>query len=283
MSTNISSNADSTSSGVRYLDRGEGRVAYDLAGPADAPLVLCLPGMGDLRGLYRHNVGSLLEAGYRVATVDLRGHGDSDPTFERYDDFAVASDIVALIETLGGPALIYGNSMSSAAAVLAAAERPDLVAGLVLAGAFVRDQPMGAVMKGMMQVALWRPWGPAAWITYYRKLYPTRPPADFAEYKTTLKTAMKRPAYWKAFVTLTHQLTHAAVEQHVAAVKAPALVVMGTRDPDFKNPAAEAKFVADGLGGEVLMVDGAGHYAMAEFPEVVNPRVVEFAKSVFRA
>lgn len=283
MSSSIPGNANVRFSAVRYLDRGEGRIAYDLAGPADAPLVLCLPGMGDVRGLYRNNVGSLLDAGYRVATVDLRGHGDSDPTFERYDDFAVAGDIVALIEALGGPVLIYGNSMSSAAAVVVAAERPDLVAGLVLAGAFVRDQPTSAVMKRLMQVALWRPWGPATWVTYYSKLYPTRRPADFADYKAALKNAMKRPAYWKAFVTLTHQLTHAAVEQHVAAVKAPALVVMGTRDADFKNPAAEAKFVADGLGGKALMVEGAGHYAMAEFPEVVNPRVVEFAESVFRA
>jgi len=283
MSTSIPAGANPGGSAVRYLDRGEGRIGYDVAGPADAPLVVCLPGMGDLRTLYRFNVGSLLDAGYRVATMDLRGQGDSDPTFERSDDFATASDIVALIECLGGPALVYGNSMSSAAAVVVASQRSDLVAGLVLTGPFVRDQPMNPIMARLMPVLLSRPWGPAAWVNYYSKLYTARRPVDFAEYKAILKNSMKRPAHWKAFQALTRQLKHAAVEQHVASVKAPALVVMGTRDHDFKNPTAEGKFVADRLGAELLLVEGAGHYAMVEFPEIVNPRVLEFAKSVFGA
>jgi pimeloyl-ACP methyl ester carboxylesterase len=69
---------------VRYLDRSEGRVAFDVQGPEGAPLVVCLPGMGDLRQVFRFNVRSLLEAGLRVATMDLRGQGDSDTTFSRF-------------------------------------------------------------------------------------------------------------------------------------------------------------------------------------------------------
>ena len=40
--------------------------------------------MGDLRSVYRFLAPALVEARYRVATMDLRGHGDSDATFERY-------------------------------------------------------------------------------------------------------------------------------------------------------------------------------------------------------
>jgi len=276
--------------GVRFLDRGEGRVAYDIEVPADgpadpgrAPLVVCLPGMGDLRRLYRHNVESLLAAGYRVATMDLRGHGDSDTTFERYDDFAAASDIVALIGELGGPALLYGNSMCAAASIVAAADRPDLVAGLVLAGPFVRDQPTSKAAQLLLRVALSRPWGLSTWLAYYTKSHPGRHPADLDQHKQALKASLRRARSWRAFQKTVRQTTHAAIERRLDDVKAPALVVMGTRDPDFKDPVAEGKFVADHLGAELLLVDGAGHYAMAEYPEIVNPRVVSFAATVFGA
>jgi pimeloyl-ACP methyl ester carboxylesterase len=62
-----------------YLDRPEGRLGYDVAG--EGPLVVLVPGMGGLRAGYRFLAPALRDAGYRVACTDLRGHGDSDPTF----------------------------------------------------------------------------------------------------------------------------------------------------------------------------------------------------------
>src|ERR1700689_5114886 len=82
-----------------YLDRPEGRVAYDVAG--DGPLVVLVPGMGDLRTAYRFLAPALREAGYRVACTDLRGHGDSDTTFTSYGDVETAGDVIALIGELG--------------------------------------------------------------------------------------------------------------------------------------------------------------------------------------
>lgn len=55
------------------LVRPEGRIAYDVAGAG--PLVICAPGMGDLRSVYRFLAPELVHAGYRVATMDLRGRG----------------------------------------------------------------------------------------------------------------------------------------------------------------------------------------------------------------
>jgi len=69
----------------------------------------------------------LRRARYRVAATDLRGHGDSDATFATYGDAETAGDVHALIEELGGPAVIVGNSMGAAAAVMVAADHPDLV------------------------------------------------------------------------------------------------------------------------------------------------------------
>ncbi len=83
------------------LDRGDGRIASTSS--HHGPLIVCVPGMGELRSSYRHNTRPLAEAGYRVATIDLRGHGDSDATFDSYDDVAAATDLLALIDQLAGP------------------------------------------------------------------------------------------------------------------------------------------------------------------------------------
>src|SRR3954447_8749389 len=146
---------------TEYLQRPDGRIAYDVTG--SGPLVVCIPGMGELRSAFRFTVPALTAAGYRVATMDLRGHGDSDTTFARYDDVAAGSDVVALLEHLDGPAVLLGNSMGAGAAAWAAAERPDLVAGLVLLGAFganPADERLGGL--GFPALKGW-PWAPRVW------------------------------------------------------------------------------------------------------------------------
>jgi alpha-beta hydrolase superfamily lysophospholipase len=61
---------------TQLLDRPEGRIGYEVAG--EGPLVVLLPGMGDVRAGYRFLAPALAETGYRVASTDLRGRGDSD-------------------------------------------------------------------------------------------------------------------------------------------------------------------------------------------------------------
>ena len=64
-----------------HIQRPEGRLAYDVTGTASGPLVICVPGMGELRQSYRLLAPLLVEEGCRVVTLDIRGHGDSDATF----------------------------------------------------------------------------------------------------------------------------------------------------------------------------------------------------------
>jgi len=116
-----------TTSTTSYLARHEGQIVYEVAG--QGPLIVLVPDMGDLLATYRFLAPQLRRAAYRVAECDLRGHGDSDVTFSGYGDEETASDLVALIDELSGPAVVAGNSMGAAAAVLAAADRPDLVVG----------------------------------------------------------------------------------------------------------------------------------------------------------
>src|ERR1700734_717122 len=135
-----------------YRTRPGGRIGYDVAGAG--PLVMLVPGMGDLRAAYRFLAPALRSAGYRVACTDLRGHGDSDATFSSYGDEETAADVAALISGLGGPAAIVGNSMAAGSAVLAAAQQPGLVSGLVLVGPFVRNPAVGAGRRVLLRVAM---------------------------------------------------------------------------------------------------------------------------------
>lgn len=263
---------------TRYLSRPGGRIAYDVRG--DGPLVVCVPGIGELRSSFRFLAPALVAAGYRVITMDLRGHGDSDTTFDAYDDVAAGSDVVALLEELGERGVVVGNSMGAGAAAWAAAEAPDRIAGLVLVGPFVRQVPVGKLMELAFRVAMMRPWGRAAWLSWYPTLFPGRKPPDFREHRDRIGGSLKEPGRWKAFAATT-RTSHAPVEARLDEVRAPTLVIMGSADPDFPDPAAEARMVAERLDGDVLLVPNAGHYPQAEYPEVVSPAVAEFLGRVY--
>ena len=251
-----------------------GAVAYEIAGAG--PLVVCVPGMGDLRSTWRHLAPTLIATGHRVALMDLRGHGDSSTAFTEYGDDATARDIVALIEHLAEPAVVVGNSMGAGAAVIAAAARPELVRGLVLVGPFVRNPPsVGWAMRLAFRVLMARPWAAAVWGGYLPSLYKGRLPEDQAEYLASVSAALKRPGYGSAF-SRTTRTTHAPAEAALNGVSAPTLVVMGELDPDFPRPAEEAGWISERLSAPVVMVEEAGHYPQSQRPDVVAPAVASF-------
>lgn len=258
---------------TQYLNRPEGRIAFDVAG--SGPLVVAVPGMGDSRGSYRFLVPPLVAAGYRVATVDLRGHGESDASFQAFDDEAAASDVAALVDELGGPATVIGNSMGAGAATIVAADRPELVDHLVLIGPFVRDLPMPPGARVALRAALVRPWGPAVWRRFHRRLFPAHTPDDYDTYSDALMRSLTRPGAWRAFQR-TARTSHEPAARRLSRVHTPTLVVMGTADPDFKDPVGEADLVAGRLSGVSFLVPGSGHYPQAEFPDIVANGVIEF-------
>ena len=256
-----------------------GTIPYEVAG--EGPLVLCIPGMADLRSTYRFLTPALVAAGYRVATIDLRGHGDSTAdstdTDTAYDNPGNAADAAALITHLGGPAVVLGNSMGAAIGVLIAAEHPALVSGLMLVGPFVRNGKVPRAMKVLMRVLTSRPLVATVWNQYLPSLYAGRKPADFAEYRSSLVAALKRHA---AAVSKTMRTSHDDAEAALPRVNTPVLVVMGELDPDFPTPQTEAEWIVDQIGGSVVMVPEAGHYPQTQRPDLMVPAVTSFLQSV---
>ncbi len=266
---------------THFLQRPDGQIAYDETG--SGPLVICSPSMGDLRGEYRFLAPLLAQAGYRVVSMDVRGHGESSTGWGDVSVGAVGSDMLALIRSLeSGPAVIIGTSMSAGAAVWAAAEAPELVRGIVLIGPFVRGTKTFAseVTRVLFALMFMRPWGPGLWMTYFNTLFPTAKPADFEDYTARLRANLLQPGRMEA---LNGMMAASKIEseKRLPLVTAPALVLMGSKDPDFANHQEdEARWVAAQVHGAYRMIAGAGHYPHAEMPEVTAAEILAFLQSL---
>jgi pimeloyl-ACP methyl ester carboxylesterase len=260
---------------TQYFERPEGTLAYSDYG-GDGQLVLMLPGMGALRSEYRLIAPKLSETGYHAVTVDLRGQGESSAPWRIYDVPSVGGDILALIKHLNAEAAhVIGTSFAAAPAVWAAAERPDRIRSLVLIGAFVRHAKINPIMNALLWFMLHNPWRVRLWAMYYGTLYPTQKPADFRDYLSQLKENLKQPGRFDAAVALGNSSRQPS-EERLKQVKAPTLVIMGTKDPDFPNPAAEGKYIAEQTGGHLELIEGAGHYPQTEMPHKTTPMVIDF-------
>jgi len=166
---------------TRYLTLPHGRIAYDDTG-GSGPLVLAIPGMGDLRHEYRALRPLLWRAGYRVVTMDIRGHGESSVAWDDYSAYAIGHDALALIAHLqAGPAVILGNSFAAGSALWAAHEGPASVTGVVLLGPVVRDGEPPWWARAAVAVGFAGPWRTAFWLAFWDSLFPLRKPDDHAQ------------------------------------------------------------------------------------------------------
>ena len=272
---------------TEFLDIAGGpRIAYDVTG--EGPLVVLSHGIGDRRQVFRFLAPELVRAGFRVAAADMRGHGESsEGDWKSISRTEVAGDLVALVRHLGGgPAVIVGNSLSGGAATIAAATAPDLVSGIVEIGPFTRkvQYSLGGIvrvrryrrgtlsMTGVMVLHSLR-----SWMRYLDVAYPTKP-ADYAGYMAALRAKLTEPGRMAEFLK-TLKTTPADAEAQLPSIRCPALIIMGTEDPDFADPRAEGEAIAAAMPaglGTVATIGGAGHYPQAQFPDEVAALVIPF-------
>ena len=256
-------------------------------------------GIGDHRQVYRFLAPQLAQAGYRVVSADLRGHGESSMGWKsvtgtdaitRTD---VAGDLLALIRHFGGPAIIVGHSISGGAATIAAAKEPELVSGIVEINPFTKTQKIS--LGGLMRIRRYRRGvtrlagtqifrSLRLWMRYLDVAYPTKP-ADYADYMAALAAKLREPGRMAEFMK-TGKSTPADAGAQLPNVTVPALVIMGTLDPDFADPRAEGDAIVAAMPaglGRVATVEGAGHYPHAQCPDEVAALVIPFLKEHARA
>jgi pimeloyl-ACP methyl ester carboxylesterase len=270
---------------TEFMEVPGGRIAYQVVG--QGPLVVLSPGMADTRSSYRFLAPLVANAGYRVASVDLRGHGESSTGWDSYRHADTAGDLIEVIKQLRGPAVIVGQSFSGGAATIAAATHPDLVSAIVEIDPFTRPAEINvsallrnaAYRRGGLLLARFLVTGSVtAWSKYLNVAYPGRKPADWDTWLAALQANLREPGRVKAAQSMAKSKLVGATAL-LASVGCPALVLMGSNDSDWADPEAEAAAIIDLLPaglGRYEMIESAGHYPHAQYPQQVADIIVPF-------
>lgn len=102
-------------------------------GDPERPEVVLLHGGGQTRHSWRRTAERLAAAGWTVTSVDQRGHGESGRVApDEYTIDGFVADVVAIAAAAPAPPIFVGASIGGIAALLAAAEHPNVASGLVL-------------------------------------------------------------------------------------------------------------------------------------------------------
>ena len=260
---------------TQFLSHEGGQIAFEDTG-GNGPAILAIPGMGDLRSEYRFLTPSLQQAGYRVITMDARGFGETSAKWSDFSARAVGRDAVAVLKHLGaGPATIMGNSFAAGSALWAAQDAPEQVNGVVLLGPILRDLEASFVQKLSLKIGFAGPWRVGFWTMYWDSLFPSNKPADHAVVKAAITQNLRETGRMDALLAML-SLSKTDTATILDKTTVAALVVMGTKDPDFTDAVEEARMLAGKLKAETMIVDGAGHYPHTEMADLVGPRIVAF-------
>jgi len=262
---------------LHYLELSTGvRLQYAEQGdPAGAPVVL-LHGITDSWRSFELVMGHL-PAGLRVLAISQRGHGESErPGSYRTRDFA--ADAAAFIEAMKlESALVVGHSMGSVNAMRLAIDRPDLIRGLVLAGAFAAFTTNAGVVEFYRTVIepLRDPIEPAFAAEWQQStLAQPVPPAFF---ETVVAETLKVPAaVWRAGFA---GLLEDDFSAELGRIAAPTLVVWGDRD-SFSPREDQDRLVGEIRGSRLVSYAGAGHALHWEEPARFARDVADFASGL---
>ncbi|MCS6986400.1 MAG: alpha/beta hydrolase [Sphingomonadaceae bacterium] len=131
---------------MRVMNDGVG-LHVELAGPEGAPglPILCVHGWPELAHSWRHQLAHFAALGRRIAALDVRGYGRSDKPWpvEAYRMSVICSDIAAVIDALGGRAILFGHDWGAPIVYHTALRYPEKVAAV--AGLSVPYAPVGDV------------------------------------------------------------------------------------------------------------------------------------------
>ena len=281
---------------LHVLERGKG------------PLVVLCHGFPELGYSWRHQVGPLADAGYRVLVPDMRGYGRSSapPDVEAYDIVSLCGDMCGLLDALGEERAVFvghdwGANVVWSLAVLHP-ERVRAVAGLSVP--FVPRAPAApiAIMRehlgkdfyivwfqqlGVADAALARDvrrtlttsrqWT-AQWAEENPQPPPGRPGWLSEQALGVYVEAFERTGFtgglnWYRNIDRNWELTEPVAERRVGQ---PAMFMTGELDPvrSFMPAAAMQGWVTD-LREEVI-VPGAGHWVQQQEPQAVNATLLRF-------
>ena len=245
-------------------------IAYDLIGPDTAPTVCITHSLASDGGSWAEQVPALLQAGFRVLRIDMRGHGGSDPVAGDYTMKDLAGDVASVLDGLSIARVHYiglsiGGMLGQAFA---------LAHGHRLISAMWCDtlpaSPPGAAQIWQPRIAAVRaanslePIAEASMDRYLSPAFRAADPGRWRQLRDTVVGTTPEGYLGCAAAILDFDFT-----PRLGTVRLPTLVVCGADDPG--TPAAENKKLA-GLvpGARYEEIAGMRHFPNVEAPEAFN-------------
>lgn len=189
-------------------------------------------------------------------------------------DGATALTIRFLEEsTQGKGTVLVGNSFGGHVALRIALERPDLVAGLVLAGA------SGLIEKTMVSDIQIKP--SRAWLDrkigelFFDHAKMNQADVDRAH------VALSDRGGARAMVKLSRSARRNHLGEHIHRITSPTLIIWGRQDV-VTPPEAADQFLANIKGSRIVWLDQCGHAPMIEKPDEFAEAMIEFADQLDR-
>ena len=273
-------------------------LAVRAAGPPDGPLLLFSHGFSLDMTTWREQWSELGDE-FRCIALDHRAHGRSEvPSTGDVSIRSMGRDLVTVLDAVAPDrrVVIVGHSMGAMAILALAEQRPDLfgprIAGVALLGASPADL-LGGAMGGVTE--LLRPRlgslaaaarrvdrlrkailaGPAEVPAIVARVTQFAPEAPDDVVDHVLHLAERSSSLvWTDGLS---ELMRMDFRDALARITVPALVAVG--DQDRVTPPAVAVDLAASLPtGRLFLVEGAGHIAMLERPERLNPELRTFAR-----
>jgi pimeloyl-ACP methyl ester carboxylesterase len=260
----------------RFFDAGGARIRYIDSG-AGAPVVLVHGFTGTVERAWI-NTGILpdLERDYRVIALDLRGHGRSAKPHQPAAYEAIGTDVIALLDHLQiARAHVVGYSLGAIIVIKLLTTHPERFASAVLGGAAYRRSQSAEADQAADAAAREIEAG------IYRALIVSTAPTDEPVPGEDAIRARSREIAASADVRAHAALMRArrallVRDAEVAALRVPALAVVGSADPALPRVQAMRKRWP-GLAVEV--VPGAAHPTVHERG---LPRRPEFLAAIRR-
>jgi len=221
---------------------------------------------------------AVLSRQYRVITMDLRGHGESDAPLWRFSLEQYADDVAGLLDHLAIPqAVLVGLSMGGYVGFAVYRKHADRVTALVLADTRAQaDSEEGRTGRfNLAQTAFRKGPGAVADIMLPKLLgatsLKTRP--DLARHLRRIIEGNDVSGMIVDSMAMADRPDSLPLLPRIAC---PTMVIVG--EEDQTTPPAEAEVIAQGIpGAKLAVIPGAGHLSNLEQPERFNNVVGEFA------
>lgn len=152
----------------------------------NGPLVLMIHGWPESWYSWRHQIGPVRDAGYRVVVPDVRGYGGSDAphAVEAYDMESLVGDVLGLIDHFGEKqAILFGHDWGASIVWSTTALHPDRVRAV--AALSVPYSPRGK----MSSIARWRQIYAGR---FFYQIYFQEPGLAEAEFESDIRTALRK-------------------------------------------------------------------------------------------